>query len=423
MTIFKIGLTLLLLSGFLQAAVKEVEVTSSGFSKQEAIYNALIEAVGQVNGVDIASNTKTLFSHEEISSNIEGNSKDASLSNSSVKKDVSAFSKGAVEKYEILTSSKNNSEWSVTILATIPIYKAVGASNENRRSIAIMPFHILQNSSTVGSYSKADISNIISQAIATNITQSRKFSVVDRTYTDDMAKELNIIDSKEVPISQRVKLGQKLGADYLLVGKIKKADVQTLKSKNLSTGENSSKTTAEFIVDYGVIVVGNSVVKWQDTAKAVLPLSNSNSSIEMAVQKGAEKVAANITNSLLGNIYPIRIVKITKDEVVLNQGGNSFEKGMRLDVMKAGEKVKDPYTKESLGSTESKIAQIEITRVTAKLSYAKVVNGDISLLNSNDICRRQSDSILNENSTNNNKKWRQTDVKIGENGGVKLPFD
>jgi len=427
MMIFKIILSLLLLNGFLYGAIKEVEVNGNGFTKQEAIYNALIEAVRQINGTEIASKTKTSFSHEEMNSNINNNSKDASLSSNSVKKDISADTKGAVEKYEILDSSKNGNEWDVRLLVSVPVYKAPGASNDNRRSIAIMPFYVLQNSFNIGSkkYSGAYISDVISQAITTNITQSRKFSVVDRTYTKDMASELNMINSQEVPLSQRVKLGQKLGADYLLVGTIKKADMQTKSTQNSSTGESGSETFAEFIIDYRIIVVGSSQIKWSDTTKAVIDMSNSKSSVEMALQNAVERVSTNITNSLLSNIYPVRIVQITNlGDIVLNQGGNSIEKGMRLDVMKPGQKIIDTYTKESLGTTESKIAEIEITRVTPKLSYAKIVDGTISMLSNNDICRRQSSSILGAKVAEvDNENWKQTNVQTGNNGGVKLPFD
>ena len=36
----------------------------------------------------------------------------------------------------------------------------------------------------------------------------------------------------------------------------------------------------------------------------------------------------------------------------------------------------DPYTKESLGTTESEVGLIEITRVDSKVSYAKVLSGE-----------------------------------------------
>lgn len=427
MMIFKILISFLLLSTFLYGAIKEVEVSGNGFTKQEAIYNALIEAVRQINGTEIASKTKTSFSHEEMSSNINNNSKDASLSSSSVKKDIAADTKGAVEKYEILESSNNGNEWDVRLLVSVPVYKAPGVSNNNRRSIAVMPFYATQNSFSIGSkkYSAEYISDMISQAITTNITQSRKFSVADKTYTKDMAKELNLISSQEVPLAQRVKLGQKLGADYLLVGTIKKADMQTNHTKNSSTGESGSETFAEFIIDYRIIVVGSSQIKWSDTTKAVIDMSNSKSSVEMALQNAVERVSTGITNSLLSNIYPVRIVQITNSgDIVINQGGNSIEKGMRLDVMKPGEKIIDPYTKESLGTSESKIAQIEITRVTAKLSYAKIVDGTLSMLSKNDICRRQGSSMLGEKVAEvDNENWRQTNVEVSNGGGVKLPFD
>ena len=44
-----------------------------------------------------------------------------------------------------------------------------------------------------------------------------------------------------------------------------------------------------------------------------------------------------------------------------------------MELIHRGEVVKDSYTKESLGRTEEVIGEIEITSVTPKQSYAKVI--------------------------------------------------
>jgi hypothetical protein len=42
--------------------IREVEVTSFGPTRQEAVYNGLLEATARVNGLDIASEVKSSFS-------------------------------------------------------------------------------------------------------------------------------------------------------------------------------------------------------------------------------------------------------------------------------------------------------------------------------------------------------------------------
>jgi len=383
MKIIFLSLIFILFSLSLEAKTITKRVACFGLTKQKAVTNALIEAISQVKGVHLESLEvmKSKFQQSSISHN--GIDSDRTSTSDESISAISKATKGIIQSYNVIKISKKERGYEALVDIKLAVYKAPGISHKSRRKIAIMPFYVSKNSFTIGSknYSSSKISDDISQVLTTNITQSRRFAVVDRTYTRDMAKELGIISSGQTPLSQKVKLGQKLGADYILVGTIKSASMQTYNTRNQLTGEGSSKSLAEFIIDYRIIVVGTSQIKWSDSTKAILDMSNSNGSVNMALQNAIEKVSSNITNSLLGNIYPIRIVQITRTgDIVLNQGGNSIQKGMRLDVMNLGKKIIDPYTKESLGRTETKTAEIEITRVTPKLSYAKVIDGTLSLV-------------------------------------------
>jgi hypothetical protein len=60
---------------------------------------------------------------------------------------------------------------------------------------------------------------------------------------------------------------------------------------------------------------------------------------------------------------------------VINQGGDSVKVGQRFAAFVLGVEQFDPYTKESLGRREKEAAQIEISRVLPKMSYAKVIKG------------------------------------------------
>ena len=59
---------------------------------------------------------------------------------------------------------------------------------------------------------------------------------------------------------------------------------------------------------------------------------------------------------------------------MLGQGGETVKKGQRMQLILRGEKITDSYTKESLGRSEEVIGEVEITGVTAKQSYAKVIS-------------------------------------------------
>ena len=55
----------------------------------------------------------------------------------------------------------------------------------------------------------------------------------------------------------------------------------------------------------------------------------------------------------------------------LNTGGDVVSVGQVFDLMQLGEKVKDAYTKESLGKSETKIGTVEIIQVSPKQSKGK----------------------------------------------------
>jgi len=122
----------------------------------------------------------------------------------------------------------------------------------------------------------------------------------------------------------------------------------------------------------------------------------------------------------MANIYPIRVVKVQPNgEIILNQGGVTVKNGEILDVFSKGEKIIDPYTHESLGSSESWIASIKIFRVIPKMSYARVLKGKSSLIRNGSICRRQAEKNKQPSQTSG----RTTDVQSISGGGVVLPFD
>ena len=65
----------------------------------------------------------------------------------------------------------------------------------------------------------------------------------------------------------------------------------------------------------------------------------------------------------------------------LNTGGDVVSVGQVFDLMQLGEKVKDAYTKESLGKSETKIGTVEIIQVSPKQSKGKatLTNANIDL--------------------------------------------
>ncbi len=407
--------------------VRKVKVIGLGLTRQEAIYAGLIEAVRQVNGIKIASKTRTTFSYKEFAISHGRDQEDGSIGKNSIKKNIFAKSKGFVKKYNIIDTHKTNNQWKITLLVFIPKYKTPGISPHNRRKIAIIPFRTTKSSYNFsgGHIASSEISRQFTQKLVTEMTQTRRFTVLDREYMKEFLQEKNIVLSADAPVAEQIKIGEVLGVDYLLIGTISEANLKRTPYTIQVTGETGYDYNASFFADYRIVVMATRQIKWSES----VTLSMDDSEIKKMVptlkagqiqQALLTKIAKNIVNRAMANIYPLRVVRVQANgEIILNQGGITVKNGEILDVFSNGEKVIDPYTGESLGASESWIASIKISRVIPKMSYARVVKGEYSLIQNGSICRRQAE----KNKRQLHTIGRTTDVKPTYGGGVVLPFD
>ena len=85
--------------------------------------------------------------------------------------------------------------------------------------------------------------------------------------------------------------------------------------------------------------------------------------------------------------------------------------GQQFRLIQYGEKVRDSYTKESLGKKETIIGMVEITEVTPKMSYAKIINSSVQDLTS--IFKPKSFIVrsIPESAKRNNNQKKQEDMR------------
>jgi hypothetical protein len=89
---------------------------------------------------------------------------------------------------------------------------------------------------------------------------------------------------------------------------------------------------------------------------------------------------------------------------------------MQLEVFKPGKEIIDSDTKESLGTVETHVAIIEVQKVTQTMSYATVIEGDISKISKDLVCR-----VIKTKKPE--IPGSKSNIKRTESGGVVLPFD
>ena len=107
-------------------------------------------------------------------------------------------------------------------------------------------------------------------------------------------------------------------------------------------------------VNIKIIDVATTQIKFADTYEG-----SSGSSIERVASKMAQKIG----NIIIESIYPIRILSASTTQAVLGQGGKAVKVGDIYKVYQLGEKMIDPYTKESLGREEIEVGALKILTV------------------------------------------------------------
>ena len=214
----------------------------------------------------------------------------------------------------------------------------------------------------------------LSQKITTALTQTNKFAVLDRQNIQEYLHEQNVL-FYSAPIEEQARIGQVLGADYMLVGTITEAGLRIKHSTNDAiAGVNFKEYRADFAFDYRVIVASSRQVKFSDSVRLRLETNDVKQLVtkweptdldyKELVDNLIAKAAAEVVNKLSDRLNPPRIASIAADgNVIIDQGGDRLVTGTLLDVFKADKQITDADTKETIGSTEILIATIRIDKV------------------------------------------------------------
>jgi curli biogenesis system outer membrane secretion channel CsgG len=394
---------------------KRITVIGEGPSKKLALLDALQQAIMQERGINIVSDETTSTAFASLSKVENGEEADSSALSETQNKEIHSLTEGYIRSYEILDSSKLEGEltWRVKISALFLNYKTPGYDPHNRRKLAILPFRSHQTSYLVNGnkVSREEVSRKLIQNLTSDFTQARRFSVLDREYVAEVASEKKLIASGQVPVEEIAKLGQTLGADYVIVGSIEDLAFGTRKETIGDTGFSRVYPVGLFNVHYRILVVATGQIKWADTVDITadeLDLDKAGNNGISQFNYMVETISDVIARQLMSNIYPIKIVNIASPtQVVLNQGGKTIVIDEEFGVYQLGEVLVDDYTGESLGRKELYIGKIKVTRVLPKVTYAKIIDGELPVDKKVDyICRRIE------------KKQDQKKPK----SGVKLPF-
>ena len=409
------------------------QTKGQGVTREQAIDKALYRAVAQAKGIAVSSGRYDFgfqsagvgFDTKDTGKSIEFDSVSVQAGGSTRLTDIA----GWVKSYEVIDEQKiDDRNYEVTIKAWVYDYE--DPEQTNRLKLAIMPIQTLYDSYRFGSYvpSGVEMSLKLSQQLSAGITGTNKFAVLDREYINEFAQNRNILISDDSPIEEKARLGQVLGADYMIVGTISNAQLKIKERASRVIGRPIREYEVDYVFDYRLIAAPTRQVKLADTVNIALE----EDQVRVLVKKWepedldyremvdnlTARAAKQVVDSIIDRLYPIRIAsKNIIGQLIINQGGKRISKGSVLDVFVQGEDIIDFDTKESLGRTENQIATITIEKVTPTISYASLIKGDLDKISPGLICRLRK--VVPEKSGGS----RKSSIERTPQGGVKLPFD
>ena len=367
--LFFFSLSVLLCSQNAYSEIKYIETNAKGRGEnfEVALKKAFKKAIAKINGVSLETDSVL----KTIDKNITTENKSSSTLSRELKETIKEKTKGSIKSFDILNEFKDtNGIYNVEIRATVA--KFTLSQTAKRKRMAIVPFRINVNEVSIFGQRFDDVDNLrkyLNQEFTNYLVQTRKFTILDREFDEEIKGELaNLTNSGN--IEDHVKIGQKLFADYIIVGRLDFLILKEVEKKFLTSDIIKKKRIGVLNFSYRVIDVPTTQIKYSSSVNLEVDLKKETQPLPYLFNLTAKKAGVEIMYA----IFPILIEKIEKQLAYLGQGGSQLKIGDMYNVYeRTDEKIKDSYTGEVLGNVEKKVAKAHIIEVNSKFSVAEII--------------------------------------------------
>jgi hypothetical protein len=378
---------------------KEVTVSAAGLSYEEALNNAFAEAIAMVNGKNIQ--TKTIIqvlSGDPLSKDIaddkkqvgfladllsqfnkpekkeepkdENQNPDKVEYSQNYLKEIIDETKGGIKSYEIIKKETDENGWhNVKLKAEVAFFDL--PKEAMRVRMAIFPFRLYDIEGDKNRFNR-----LIDQNINDYFVQTKKFTMLDRTYIEEVAKEQSTILDGKTPAVEMAKIGNEISADFILVGSVENFNITEKVKKILSSDMEIKKKEASIYMSYRLLDVATKQISYSNTIEYKLTLTENSKKPDIEIISKTSKI---LGEEILFSIYPVLVEKIVNGEIYLGQGGNQFQKADQYELFEKGEKIIDSYTNEVIGNVETSLGLVEITSVSTGYSKGKMLSEENNL--------------------------------------------
>ncbi len=414
----------------------ERQVKGVGATRTLAVRNALAEAVGQVQGVVVRSGVAESgvfvgnmdVTREEAKKSIELEG----ISARGVDSITITQAEGLVKSYEVI-SEQQVSDDVYEVMLKVWVYDYSSPLATQKTPVAVGTFIAEQTACPFGDVVLAGdvVARQFTDVLTGQLVASGKFSMLDRAYAEAFAREKAIWKSEDGGMAEKAKIGNVQGAEYLLVGRLRRVGIYARPRAIPATGQESVTQEGHFVAEARLFVAPTRQIVY--TGEYRLRLEDAD--VRNLVEKWEiEKIdydelkdrllelgARRIVEDLLEQLYPVRIAVAQPELLVVDQGAGRVADGDIYTVVGGGAEVRDPQTGELLGQAESQLATVRITQSLPRFAYAQVVDGSAEAIAVGQVCRyvRPKFDLASDAA----RTGRKDKTEKTPDGGVKLPFD
>jgi len=317
-----------------------VSVTANGYGRTEAqaLSDAVINGVAQVNGETVAASMRVTTTSTASTSGAESGSR-------TIEEDIQRRTRGVVKAWKpVSVNATGAGDFSATAQVSLAVLKR--SEQLKRMKLAVVPSR------------RGDpvLSATLAEEVVSNLTTSRKFAIMDRKNNDAIASQLNRIRTGGGAIEDQVRLTGEVAPDFLVVVTLD------------PVGRNSAKPSV--VGSLEVIDYSSRQVKFSEKKSFPFKVGDESSNRRRIAMLGK-----GLSRAVIQTVYPPIVVGMDEGFITIGQGSDFFNKGDVLVVKKMGNAIRDPHTGEFLSNEQTEVGKAEITYVDERIARAKVSVG------------------------------------------------
>lgn len=346
-----------------EEAVARVRASDGGYSytaSSSSDASVQVRASGQASAQDAGGSAQASRSFDGSATSRESATVDARRGPSSYASDSSY--------------RKMRSYWKVRVRAEVAQYRA--PDDQGRPKIVVALPRTQATSYPIGDaqVASAEVAQAVRSRLSDILTRTQRFTVLDRELGAELQAEVDHIQSGNVRVQDAARVGQQLAADLLLVPTIERFEyprqVQKLRmsDRELVSYSGGGRVTLRLLnAATGQVIMSDSFEhKLADADPSTMPRNIDGRG--MAAQM-MDALSGQIGTAIVTEIFPVTVVSLDGQQVVLSQGGDALRVGERWQAVALGHELKDPQTGRSLGRDEMPVGTIRIERVASRMSY------------------------------------------------------